>query len=73
MHHDLAWSLNLLEAVQRDVIEVACAIEVSLLVAHDLLEEVVSTSFSLFLLQQQVVGRCDLVVLVVLNIRYSLI
>ena len=55
MHHDLTRSLNFLQAVQSYVIEIACAVEVPLLVAHHLLEEVVAASFSLLPLQQQVV------------------
>ena len=52
VHHDLARRLNLLQAIESYVIEVARAVEVPLLVAHDLLEEVVSASFTLLPLQQ---------------------
>ena len=47
VHHDLARCLNLLQAVESYIIEVARAVEVPLLVAHDLFKEVVSTSFTL--------------------------
>ena len=73
MHHDLSWSLDLLQGVQRDIVEVARAIQVPLLVAHHLLEEVVSSSLPLLSLQEQVVSRRDLVVLVVLNVSDGLV
>lgn len=72
VHHYFARGLDLLQAVERHIVQVTCAVQISLLVTHDLLEEYISTSFSLLLLQQQVVSRCDLVVLVILNISYSL-
>lgn len=68
MHHDLARSLHFLQAVERDVVEVAGAVQISLLVPHDLFEKVVTASLALLLLEQQVVSRSDLVMLVVLNI-----
>ena len=73
VHHDLAWSLDLLQGVQGDIVEVARAIQVPLFVAHHLLEEVVSSSLPLLSLQEQVVSRSDLVVLVVLNVSDCLI
>lgn len=68
MHHDLARSLHFLQAVECDVVEVAGAVQISLLVPHDLFEKVVTASLALLLLEQQVVSRRDLVMLVVLNI-----
>lgn len=56
VHHDLARRLHFLKAVERDVVEVAGAVEVALLVAHDLLEQVVSAGLPLLLLEQQVVS-----------------
>ena len=56
MHHDFAWCLDLLQTIQRYVIEIRRAIQVSLLISHHLLKQVVSSCFSLLLLQQQVVG-----------------
>ncbi len=72
MHHNFPWCLDLLETVQSDVIQVACTIEISLLVSHNLLKEVITASLSLLFLKQQVVCRGNLVMLVILNIRYSL-
>ena len=72
MHHDFAWSLDLLQAIQCNVIKVACGVEISLFVSHNLLKEVITASLSLFLLKQQVVCRCNLIMLIILNIRYSL-
>ena len=72
MHHYFAWGLDFLQAVERHVVQVTRAVQVSLLVTHDLLEEYIPTSLSLLLLQEQVVSRRDLIVLVILNISYSL-
>lgn len=52
MHHDFAWSLHLLQAVKSDIVEVACAVQIPLLISHDLLEQIVTTSFSLLFLQE---------------------
>ena len=73
VHHDLARSLDLLQGVQSDIVEVTRAIQVPLFVAHHLLEEVVSSSLPLLSLQEQVVSRRDLVMLVVLNVSDGLI
>lgn len=72
MHHNFAWCLDLLETVQCDVIQVACTVEISLFVPHNLLKETITASLSLLFLKQQVVCRGNLVMLVILNIRYSL-
>ena len=72
MHHNFAWCLDLLETIQCDVIQVACTVEISLFVPHNLLKEVITASLSLLFLKQQVVCRGNLVMLVILNIRYSL-
>ena len=72
VHHDLARSLDLLQGVQGDIVEVACAIEVPLLISHDLFKENISASLALFLLQQEVVSRGDLIVFVVLDVSYGL-
>lgn len=72
MHHNFARCLDLLKTVQSDVIQVACTVEISLFVSHNLLKEVITASLSLLFLKQQVVCRCNLVMLVILNIRYSL-
>lgn len=50
MHHDFAWGLNLLQAIEGHVIEVARTVQVPLLVSHDLLEEDVATRFPLLFL-----------------------
>ena len=73
MHHNFAWSLDLLERVQSDVVQVARAVKISLFITHNLLEEVVSTSFSLLPLQEKVVGGGDLVVFVVLDVSDGLV
>ena len=52
MHHDLAGCLNFLKAIKRHVVQIACTVEVSLLVSHHLLEETVASSFPLFLLEK---------------------
>jgi len=72
MHHDLAWSLDLLKAIQCDIIQVACTVQISLLVSHHLLEEAVTSSLPLFLLKEKVICWCDLIVFIILDIRYSL-
>ena len=72
MHHDLPRCLNLLKAVEGHVVEVACAIEVPLLISHNLFKENISASLALFLLQQEVVSRGDLIVFVVLDVSYGL-
>lgn len=72
MHHDFSWSLNFLQRIQRYIIEIAGAIEIPLFVSHNLLEEVIATSFTLLLFQKEVVCWRDLVVFIVLDIRYSL-
>jgi len=73
VHHNFARSLDLLEGVQSDVVQVAGAVKISLLVPHDLLKEVVSSSFSLLPLQKEVVGGSDLVVFVVLDVGDCLV
>ena len=73
VHHDLTWSLYFLQTIQSDIVQIARAVQIPLFVAHDLLEEVISTSFSLLSFQEQIVGWCNLIVLVVLDISYSLI
>ena len=72
MHHYLAWRLDLLQAVEGHVIEVARTVQVPLLISHDLLEKNVATRFSLLFLQKKVVRRRDLIVLVILNVSYGL-
>jgi len=52
MHHYLPWSLDLLEAVEGNVVEVAGRVQISLLVSHDLLEKIVSSCLSLLLLKE---------------------
>ena len=56
VHHDLAWGLDLLKAVEWHVVEIACAVQVSLFVTHHLLEKDISSSLSLLLLEQQIVS-----------------
>lgn len=73
VHHDLARSLNFLETVERDVVQVVGRVEVTFLVSHDLLEEVVAAGLSLLSLQQQIVSGGDLVVLIVLDVRHRLV
>lgn len=73
MHHSFARGVHLLEGVQGHVVEVAGAVQISLFVSHYLLKQVVFSSFSLLLLQQQVVSRGDLIMFVVLNVGYSLV
>ena len=72
MHHNFAWRLDLLQTVECNVIEVTCAVKISLFIPHNLFEEVVTASFSLFFLEQKVVSGGDLIMLIILNIRYSL-
>ena len=72
MHHNFSWSLNFLQRIQRYIVEVAGTIEIPLFVSHDLLEEVIAASFTLLLFQKKVISWRDLVVFIVLDIRYSL-
>jgi len=72
MHHDFAWGLNLLQAIEGHVIEVARTVQVPLLVSHDLLEEDVATRFPLLFLQKKIVRRRDLIMLIILNVSYGL-
>jgi len=72
MHHYFSWRLNFLKTVERHVIQIAGTIQVSLLIAHDLLKEMIAAGFPLLLFEQQVVGGRDLVVLVVLDVSYGL-
>lgn len=72
MHHNFTWCLDLLKTVQCDVIQVACTVEVSLFVSHNLFKETITASLSLLFLEQQVICWCNLVMLIILNIRYSL-
>ena len=72
MHHNFPWRLDLLKTVECDVIQVACTVEISLFVSHNLLKETITASLSLLFLKQQIVCRRNLVMLVILNIRYSL-
>lgn len=55
MHHDFAWSLDFLQTVQRDIIEVAGAVQVPFLVPHHLLKKVVTARFSLLSFQKQII------------------
>ena len=73
MHDDLARSLNLLETIQRDVVQVGRRVQVTFLVSQHLLEEDVPTSLPLLALKEEVVRRGDLVVLVVLDVSHRLI
>ena len=73
VHDTLASRWDLLERVDLHVVQVTSAVQVSLLVAHDLFEEDVTTGFSLLLLEQEVVGWGNLIVFVVLNVCYSLV
>lgn len=73
MHDDLARSLNLLETIQRDVVQVGRRVQVTFLVSQHLLEEDVPTSLPLLALEEEVVRRGDLVVLVVLDVSHRLI
>ena len=52
VHHYLAWSLYLLKAIECDIVEIACTIQISLLISHNLLEEAVTSSLPLFLLEE---------------------
>ena len=72
MHHDFAWSLNVLQAVEGHVIEVARAVQVPLLVSHDLLEEDVAARFSLLFLEKKIIGGGNLIMLIILNVSYGL-
>ena len=73
MHHNFAWSLDLLKRIKSDVVQVASAVKISFFVSHNLFEKDVTSSFSLLLFQKQVVGRCNLIMFIILNICYSLI
>lgn len=55
MHHYFSRSLNFLETVKSDIVEVASTIQISLLVPHNLFEETVTSSFPLLLLKKQIV------------------
>ena len=50
MHDDLTRSLNLLQAVECYIIQIGCRVEVTLLVSHHLLKEVVAARLTLLLL-----------------------
>ena len=56
VHHDFAWSLDFLQTVKSNVIQVAGAVQIPLLVSHHLFKEIVSASFALFPFQKQVVS-----------------
>lgn len=73
MHHRLAWSRYLLKSIDRDVVQIALTIQVSLLISHHLLEKAVLASFSVLLFQEEVVSRSNLIVFVVLNVRNGLV
>ena len=73
MHHDLAWCLNLLEAIESNIVEITGAVQISLLISHYLLEEVVPPRLSLLFLDQQIVSRGNLIMFVVLNICNCLV
>lgn len=53
--------------------EIAGGGEVFLFISLDLLEDVVTTRFSLYLFENEVVGRGDLVMLVILDVDYGLV
>jgi len=72
MHHNFARSLNLLKTIEWHVIQIASRIQIPLFIPHNLFKEVVPTCFPLLLLQEEVVGRSYLIVLVVLDISYGL-
>ena len=72
MHHNFAWSLNLLKTIERHIVQIASTVQVSLLVSHDLLKEDITTGLSLLFLKQQIVSGGNLIVLVVLNVSYGL-
>lgn len=72
MHDDFARRLNFLQTVKRNVVKIGGRVEVTLFVVHDLLEEHVPAGLTLLPLEQQVVRRRDLVVLVVLDVGDSL-
>ena len=61
-----------METVKGDIIKIAGTVEISLLVPHYLFEEAITTSLTLLFLQEKIVCRGNLVMLIVLNIRYSL-
>jgi len=71
MHHNFTRCLDLLETVQCDVIQVACTVEISLFVSHNLFKETITASLSLLFLEKQVICWRNLVMLIILNIRYS--
>lgn len=73
VHHDFSRGLDLLQTIKSYIIQVTSAVEVSFFVSHHLLEKVISTSFPLFSFQKQIICWCYLVVLVILDVRYSLI
>lgn len=73
VHHDLTWSLDLLQAIESYVVQVAGAVKISLFVTHHLLEKVISPSFPLFSFEKQIVCWRNLIMFIVLNVRYSLI
>jgi hypothetical protein len=62
-----------LQTIEGYVIEIAGAIEIPLFVSHDLLKKVVSARFTLLSLEKQIVCGRNLVVLIILNVSYSLI
>ena len=72
MHHNFAWSLNLLKTIERHIVQIASTVQVSLLVSHDLLKEDITTGLSLLFLKQQIISGGNLIVLVVLNVSYGL-
>jgi hypothetical protein len=72
MHHDFTWGLNLLQAIEGHVIQIARTIQVPFLISHNLLEEDVATSFPLLFLQKKIVRRRNLIMLIILNVSYGL-
>ncbi len=72
MHHNLTRGLNLLKTVEWHVVQIACTVEITLFVAHHLLEEMVSARFALLFLEEKIISGSNLIMLIILDISYGL-
>jgi hypothetical protein len=52
VHDDLSWSLNFLQTVECNVVQIRGRVEVTLFVVQDLLEEHISAGLSLLPFEQ---------------------
>jgi hypothetical protein len=56
VHHDLSGGLDLLQTIERDIVKVAGAVQIPLLVSHYLFEEYITACLLLLLFEKQIVS-----------------